>query len=193
MKKLLYINSCIRKEESRTKILADYFLQLLDNFSIEELTLMDENLHYLNGRFFEEREELLSNGELTHPRFDYAHNFANADTIVIAAPFWDLGFPALLKTYIENICVEKITFGCNEKGMFGLCKAKDLVFITTRGGICKNTPLEMGTPYLKALCDFWGIENIHVIEAEGLDLGLEPVEKIIDRAKAQSIEIAKLL
>ena len=28
---------------------------------------------------------------------------ANADKIVIAAPFWDMSFPSLLKVYIENI------------------------------------------------------------------------------------------
>lgn len=42
--------------------------------------------------------------------FKYAHEFANADLIVIAAPFWDLSIPALLKVYIENIAVDGITF-----------------------------------------------------------------------------------
>ena len=31
-----------------------------------------------------------------------------ADTIVIAAPFWDFSFPAALKIYIENIYVTGI-------------------------------------------------------------------------------------
>ena len=56
--------------------------------------------------FFWQRERLLETGELTHPRFRYAHQFKNADRIVIAAPFWDLSFPALLKVYIENVSVQ---------------------------------------------------------------------------------------
>ena len=33
--------------------------------------------------------------------FDLAGQFAGADTIVIAAPFWDLSFPAALKQYMQ--------------------------------------------------------------------------------------------
>ena len=45
----------------------------------------------------------------------YAKQFAGADTIVIAAPFWDLSFPAILKTYIENIYVTGIVSRYSKK------------------------------------------------------------------------------
>ena len=89
--------------------------------------------HFSEG-FFEQRQRLLEEGDLSHPRFRYAHEFAAADRIVLAAPFWDLSFPALVKIYIENVSVDGITFGCNESGCFGTCRAEKLMYITTRGG-----------------------------------------------------------
>ena len=113
MKKVLFVDCCIRREHSRSKELADYFISELQKngaYEVETLCLMDENLSYFSEGFFLQREALLAEGKLDHPRFRYAHQFAEADKIVIAAPFWDLSFPALLKVYIENLCVDSITF-----------------------------------------------------------------------------------
>ena len=99
MKKVLFVDCCIRREASRSKELAEYFIQKLEEtgaYEIERLCLMDENLSYFSDGFFFQREALLAEGKFDHPRFRYAHRFAAADKIVIAAPFWDLSFPALL-------------------------------------------------------------------------------------------------
>ncbi|MFR8643941.1 MAG: NAD(P)H-dependent oxidoreductase [Monoglobus pectinilyticus] len=134
MKKVLFVNCCIRKEDSRSLKLAKHFIDSLDNdvYQVEELCLMDEPLEFFKDSFFEQRERLLKDKKFDHPRFRYAWQFKEADKIVIAAPFWDLSFPALLKVYIENLCVDGITFGCNENGCFGTCNADKLVYITTR-------------------------------------------------------------
>ncbi len=188
MKQVLYVNCCVRGEQSRTKQLADYFLEQLskkEGYHIEEICLMDENLSYFSGDFFAQREVLIQQKVFDHPRFRYAKTFANADKIVIAAPFWDLSFPALLKVYIENLCVDGITFGCNEKGCFGTCKADEMLFITTRGGSYQDSMFEMGSRYLWAMCDFFGIDAYDCVAADGLDLGLRPVEDILQDAKKE--------
>jgi FMN-dependent NADH-azoreductase len=190
--KVLYIDCCIRREESRTRLLAETFLSGLQSqkgYSVEKLCLMDENLAPLSEGFFTQREVLLLDDQRDHPRFRYAHQFRQADRLVVAAPFWDLSFPALLKLYIENICVEGITFGANEQGTFGLCKAERLLFLTTRGGNYNNSPLEMGARYLEALCEFWGIPRFDVVAADGLDLGKEPVQTILDRAMEEVLSL----
>lgn len=130
---------------------------------------MDEPLQNLSGDFFQAREVLLQAGHLNHRRFDYAHQFAKADLIVVAAPFWDLGFPALLKTYIENISVDGITFYADAAGIHGKSKAKQLLFVTTRGGIYTGSHLEMGSRYMEALTEFFGIASYRLFLAEGLD------------------------
>ena len=194
MKKVLFVDCCIRREHSRSKQLADFFLgelQKKGEYEIETLCLMDENLSYFSEGFFLQREELLAEGKLDHPRFRYAHQFAEADKIVIAAPFWDLSFPALLKVYIENLCVDGITFHTDEHGLHGLCKADHIVFLTARGAFYTDSPLEQGSRYLEQMAGFFGIEKYDCVAAEGLDIGAWPVEELMDKAKTQAAEVAK--
>ena len=192
MKKVLAIDCCIRGEKSNTKKIFDAFINGLDeNCTIDYLKLDEENLSAMTGAFFEQRQRLLEKGELNHPRFRYAHQFAQADEIVIAAPFWDLSFPALLKIYIEQLCVDGITFESGHGGLKGLCKAKDLVFITTRGGIFDNNPLEMGSRYLDAMHTFFRIENYFCIAADGIDLSSIDTDAALSKAIAEASALAK--
>lgn len=194
MKKVLFVDCCIRREGSRSKKLAEYFLAELKKtreYEVETLCLMDENLSYFADGFFWQREALLEKNERQHPRFRYAHQFAAADKIVIAAPFWDLSFPALLKVYIENICVDGITFHTDEHGLKGLCKADHMVYLTARGGIYTDSDMEMGSAYLEKMAVFFGIDRYDCVAAEGLDIGVWSEAELLDKAKAKAAEIAK--
>ena len=171
MRTVLYVDCCIRREQSRTKRLADAFLSALpSDCRVEHLDLMAEDLSYFKDSYFAQREQLLAAGERDHPRFRYAHQFAEADLIVMAAPFWDLDFPALLKVYIEQVSVDGITFGSTEAGLRGLCRASKLVFLTTRGGFYTGDAMEMGSRYLDALHTFFGIGAYTCIAADGMDV-----------------------
>lgn len=194
MENVLFIDCCIRREGSRTKALAEHFLKTLEKtgeYNVTRLVLMDEGLSYMSEGFFRQRDEILLCGDFTHPRFRYAHQFAEADKIVAAAPFWDLSFPALLKVYIENLCVEGITFRAGEKGLEGLCRADHLVYLTTRGGYYAGTPLEMGSRYMEAMSEFFGIGRYTCIAAEGLDAGLAPAEELLAAAMKDAEDTAK--
>ena len=184
LKDLLYIDCCIRGSESRTRRLARAFLDALEErggFAVEELILTEEALLPLQGDFFAQRERLLEAGDLDHPRFRYARRFARADRIVVAAPFWDLSVPALLKIYIENISVQGITF-----------QADKLVFLTTRGGAYQDSPLETGLPFIRNLSIFFGIDHFDAVAVDGLDLMVRPpgilLQEGIDRARALAAE-----
>ena len=195
MTQALYIDCCIRGEQSRTKKLAEAFLAaygVQEDVSIDRLTLMDEPIIPFSNGFFWQREQLLERGALDHSRFRYAHQFQQADRIIIAAPFWDLSFPALLKVYIENLCVQGITFDCNATGgCFGVCRAKKMLFLTTRGGALEGSPMDNGTKYLSDMAKFFGIPQFMHIAADGLDMGLEPVEVILGRAIVRAQELAQ--
>ena len=194
MKKVLFIDCCIRRENSRSKELAEYFIGKLEEtgkYELERLCLMEENLSYFAEGFFWQRESLLKEGRLTHPRFRYAHQFAAADKIVIAAPFWDLSFPALLKVYIENLCVDGITFHTDEKGLHGLCKADHMVYLTARGGIYTDSPMEQGSRYLEQMAAFFGIQQYDCVAADGLDIGAWPVSELMEQAKGRAVEVAR--
>ena len=112
--------------------------------------------------------------------FDHAKQFASADTIVIAAPYWDLSFPSTLKIYIENIYVTGIVSAYDESGMpVGLCKAKELYYITTAGGPYAPT---YSYGYIESLAkNFFGIPQTHLVKAEMLDIIGNDAEEILNR------------
>ena len=126
---ILFVNCCIRSE-SRTKRLADSLLEKLGQY--EEIKLEEINLKQINRERLNKRTSLIEDSEFDNPMFNLAKQWANADIIVIAAPFWDLSFPSELKMYIENIYVTGIVSEYGDDGRpQGLCKAEKLYYVTT--------------------------------------------------------------
>ena len=111
--------------------------------------------------------------------------FATADTIVIAAPYWDLSFPAVLKLYLENISVVGVTFRYSENGVpVGLCRANKLIYVTTAGGYIGEN--DFGFSYVKSLAqNLYGIKNTECVAAEGLDIAPEKAEGILSHAMSK--------
>lgn len=174
----LYINCCVRKE-SRTDRLARAVLRKLGG-DFTELNLYKEKLNPLDKETLNRRAALIEQGDYSDPMFDYAKQFANADTIVIAAPYWDLSFPAPLKTYFENIYVTGIVSEYDDNGMpRGLCRAKELYYITTAGGPYNPT---YSYGYAESLAkNFFGIQATHLVKAEMLDIVGNDAEEILKR------------
>ena len=175
--KILFINACVRPN-SRTAELSRHLLNRLDG-EITEVNLYKEGLLPLHNEGIEKRA--LHN--ISGREFEYAKQFASTDTIVIAAPFWDLSFPAVLKLYFENVTVSGITFEYSEKGYpVSKCRAKKLYYITTSGGYIGNN--NFGFNYVKALAEiFYGINDVCFYSAEGLDIFGADVKSIMDEAK----------
>ena len=145
-----------------------------------ELRLEDVDFPAADEDFLRRRDSLIASGAFGDPMFALARQFAEADRIVIAAPYWDLSFPAALKQYFEQINVLGITFRYTPQGFpEGLCKAKSLCYVTTAGG--GYVPQEFGYGYVKALAEgFYGITDVRLVMASGLDIvGADP-EKIIN-------------
>lgn len=178
---ILFINACVRKQ-SRTLILARRLLNTLEG-EIKEVRLEDIDFPVVDEEFINRRDALKSSGNYDDPMFDLGKDFANADSIVIAAPYYDLSFPAMLKQYFEQINVLGITFTHLEDGTpKGLCKAKNLYYVTTAGGPILSDDLGFG--YVKALANtFYGINDVCQIKAEGLDIIGADVEAILNEAK----------
>ena len=180
---ILYVNACVRKE-SRTKRLADKLLEKM-NDTVEEMKLENLTFPTVDGAFLLHRDELVSTGSFDDPLFAYARQFAAADTIVIAAPYYDLSFPARLKQYLEQINVVGITFRYSEAGIpVGLCNAKKLYYVTTAGG--NYVPDEFGFGYVKALAqNYYGVKDVELIKAIGLDIVGADVKGIMREAEKQ--------
>lgn len=183
MKKILYVNACAR-EGSRTNELAQHLLKGLGG-CVECVNLYEEKAQPLNAEMLSKRDELLKEGKTDDEIFSLARQFASADIIVIAAPYWDLLFPAVLRIYLENITVGSITFRYSEKGIpVGLCKADKLYYVTTSGGFIGEN--NFGFDYVKAIATgFFGIGDVKFFSAEGLDIFGADVNLIMQKAKEE--------
>lgn len=177
---ILFVNACVRKQ-SRTLRLARRFLSRLDG-EVEELCLHEIDFPVADEAFLEKRDCLIAASDYDDPLFDLARQFAAADEIVIAAPYWDLSFPAALKQYFEQINVVGITFAYTPEGIpKGLCKARKLYYVTTAGG--NYIPWEFGYGYVKALAQgYYGIPEVEQIQAVGLDIAGADGEEILREA-----------
>ena len=185
---ILFINACVRPD-SRTRHLADRLLKRFEG-EVREVALPLVRFPVDDNDFIEHRQERIERGDYTEPLFDYAKEFARADIIVIAAPFWDLSFPAMLKQYLEQICVNGITF-CYEDNMpKSLCLAKKLYYVTTAGGPVFST--DYGFGYVQSLAQtFFGIGECVLIKAEGLDVEGADVEAILQKAEEEIERIGR--
>ena len=181
---VLFINACVR-ENSRTLMLAKNVMKNMLG-EITELNLNLENIEPLNTELLEKREDLVKAGKFDDPMFRYAKQFATADAIVIAAPFWDLSFPAKLKIYLEQITVSGITFRYINGRPTGLCQAKKLTYVTTAGGPIFD---DFGYTYVKTLAQkFYGIQKTEAVRAMNLDVDMISAQELLEKATISVIE-----
>ena len=179
-KSVLLINACVR-DGSRTLRLARQVLSRLGG-RVTELDLEREALAPLTDEALAQREAILQRGELDAPMLRYARTFAQAEEIVFAAPYWDLSFPASVKTFFEHVTVTGVTFSYGEDGRpIGHCRAKRLFYVMTAGG--PILPPNHGFAYVRDLSSmFYGIPETVLFSAELLDVAGSDVEAILTSA-----------
>lgn len=182
---VLLVNACVRGE-SRTRHLAEKLLEKIGGDRVE-VRLEDVAFPKTDEAFLKKRDSLIATRQFGDDYFSLAKQFAAADIIVIAAPYWDLSFPAVLKQYIEHINVLGITFEYTPEGIpKGLCKAKKLYYVMTAGGTF--VPEEYGFGYIKALAQsFYGIKEVELIKAVGLDIVGADVDGIMEEAEKNAV------
>lgn len=188
---ILFINACVRTD-SRTKRLADFVIrELLEKDRtqiVEEVVLKDIDFSKSDEQFINERDSLIASENFGNPMFALANRFAKADIVVVAAPYWDLSFPAMLKQYFEKICVRGVTFVYTESGApKGLCKAEKLYYVSTSGGPFYEE--DFGYGYVRKLASgYFGIRDFHLIKACSLDVVGADVEKILSSAEQDALK-----
>ncbi|WP_455819851.1 FMN-dependent NADH-azoreductase [Pseudomonas cerasi] len=106
------------------------------------------------------------------------------DTIVITAPMYNFNIPTQLKNYFDLVARAGVTFRYTEQGPEGLIKGKKVVVLSSRGGIHKDTPSDLLTPYLTLFLGFLGLTDVQFVFAEGIGYGPEVAAKAASDAKA---------
>ena len=195
---ILFVDGCIRGAQSRTRTLAQAFLDeltaLYPSDTVETADLNTLRLVPLFGDTLAERDAAVARQDWDNPWFTQAVQFQRADGIVLAAPFWEGTFPAALHTYIEHICAAGLTFRYGEHGeQIGLCQAARAVFFGTKGGIYSQGPAredDFAARFLRTNLRMLGIPQLDVIEAEGLDIDGNDVAAILEEAAARARALA---
>ena len=199
MKKVLYIKANIKLEgQSRTFRVSDNFIEEYKRLNPEDeiitLDLYKEGIDFLRpedlGVVFGPKTE----ESKKHPILKYAYQIVEADKIVVAAPMWNLGSPAILKAYFDYVSVTGITFKYTAEGPVGMCKADKALIVSGRGGDYSNeitSQFEMGERYIRAILSFFGVKDIKSVSAENLDVVGIDVDKVVSNSIEQAKEIAK--
>lgn len=178
------------RPESRTHRIAEPLIKELEkSYEIETISLEGSNYPCVDSNVLVDR----NNGIVPEEYAQTARKIAEADRIVIAAPYWDMSFPSILKVFFENMSLFGITFDSSNKECFGLCRCEKVLYITTRGmDIPTGSPREQATPYLKALSSLWGLGEVITISAQNLDyISQEEIETKINIAISEGLVICK--
>ena len=112
-----------------------------------------------------------------------------ADVIVIGAPMYNFAVPSQLKAWIDRVAVKGKTFDYSSAGVTGLLGGKRVIIASTRGGHYSEgtamAALDHQENYLRSVFGFFGVTEVEVVRAEGLNItanraaALENAEKAI--------------
>ena len=188
--KMLFIDACIspRGAASRTYSLARAFLDSWEEAhpgdAYTTLRVDKLGMEPFTEAALRERDALAAAGDFSGPMFRQARIFQEAEKIVVAAPFWDLTFPAALRVYIEHISACGLCYHYEADGCHGDCKAKRLAYLTTGGDFEK--PGSLGVLYWKQLAAMFGIPQFDYVFAGGLDIDPSKAPEILAEAQEQA-------
>lgn len=183
MSTLLFVNACMRGDESKTLKLCREYLATRTDATITEISLPELNLAPYNAEMVTYRTEKQAAEQWDDSIFDLAKQLAAADEVVIGAPYWDLSFPAALKIYIEHCCVCGITFHYTEDGHCeGLCHSQKLTYITTSGGFIGDK--NYGYDYIQGIAEMFDLGETRFVSAEGTDIIGMDVEAQLNEARS---------
>lgn len=189
METLVIIDCCMR-EDSRTRRLLSAAAEVLsERYEVSRIDVNALGFKPLTPKDL----ELRSQGYVPEEVVAVSRQVAAADRIVIAAPFWDMSFPAALKAFFENVSLFHITFDDNGRECCGLCRCRRVLYLTTRGmNIRTGDLLEQGSPYIRALSGLWGLGEVVTVAACNLDyLSQAEVDRQVGEAAAEAVRICR--
>lgn len=196
MSKVLVLKSSILADYSQSSLLADYYAENAiakgDTVTVRDLAanpipVLDGELvgalRPSDAALTERQQQALALSDELIAELQ-AH-----DIIVLAAPMYNFNISTQLKTYFDLIARAGVTFRYTETGPEGLVTGKKAIVLSTRGGIHKDTPTDLVTPYLALFLGFIGITDVQTILAEGIAYGPDVATKAIEQAKAEISQI----
>ncbi len=205
--KILRIDSSVRIEQSKTRMLTDYFLEQLKNQSDYLLKSRDVGINppkfptdeFIKANYTPETNRTQEMKNVLASSNTLIDELIDSDKIIIASPMYNFSISATLKAYIDNIVRVGRTFTLTENGeMKGLLGSKKVLVITARGAMSYEKgevlqPFDFQENYLKSLLNFLGISDITFVNTEAQDFGTKELKNSnFEHSKNQLSELAKI-
>lgn len=205
-KKLLYISANSKPEhlsvcKTVARTFINKFLEKHKDFIVEEVDLYKDHIPRLEYQYFEDRNCIIkeedakklpqdSQNEIKRIR-ELCNQFKSADMYVIAAPMWNLSFPAPLKEYIDCIVQVDMTVtfekGKKPQGLLN-DKYRALVYVESAGG---NIPflldpvMDKGENYVESIMKTIGIKTVHELKVDSTGTTEQERQDAISKAESK--------
>lgn len=205
--KLLRIDSSVRIQNSKTRMLTDYFLKELKSQKKISIKSRDVGLNppkfptseFIKANYTPEIKRTQEMKSVLEFSDILINELIEVDKIVIASPMYNFSISATLKAYIDNIVRVGETFSLGENGvMKGLLGGKKVVIITSRGAMSYKKgevlhSFDFQENYLRTLLNFLGITDIVFVNTEAQDFGTEEFKNCnFEESKKQLLALAKI-
>ena len=199
--RILRLDASANIEASSSKQLGDRLVEQLRNeYGDIELNQRDLN----QGLSFIDSEWVAANFTANDERSEdqrarlafsdsLIEELEQADHIVLTTPMYNFGIPASLKAWIDLIARAGVTFRYTENGPVGLLENKRVDIVITTGGAPLESPADFVSGYLRQIFRFIGIDDIHIIGADRMNVDAEAslnqaLAQIAQRKPAETID-----
>ncbi|RKF22224.1 FMN-dependent NADH-azoreductase [Alginatibacterium sediminis] len=194
MKNLLRIDSSLFGENGVSSQLASHLQVQLEqkhpDLETQLLNFSQSPVPHLAGDFIgalsteleqrsQEQQQLVAYAD------DLIAQLKNADALIITAPMYNFTIPSMLKSWFDYIARAGETFSYTEQGPKGLLANIPVYVISTRGGKHSGAAYDTMETYIRTMLNFVGLDQVHVIYAEGLAMGDEARESGINQAQLE--------
>lgn len=178
---ILHIDSGIFVDQSVSRKLSRDIVAHLNQDSdatVVHRDLVTNAVPHLDAETLLDNENLLS--------AELIAEIQTADVLVIGAPMYNFTIPTQLKAWLDRVLKAGVTFKYTDQGPVGLLTGKTAYIASGRGGVYSQgdaAALDHQESYLRNALAFIGITDVHVVRAEGLNMGDEPRQKALLEAE----------
>jgi FMN-dependent NADH-azoreductase len=186
MSNILYITASIRPEaESVSRGLGQRIVGALaarTGASVTNRDLAANDLPYVSAERFAANlapaaERTPEQAELARIADELIAELQAADTIVIAAPVYNFGPPAVLKAWADLVARAGTTFRYTANGPEGLLTGKKAYLAIASGGTPVGSDIDFMSRWLTFFLGFLGITDVEIVAADGI-MGADGEAKI---------------
>ena len=181
---MLLINASIRGEDSVSRTLSTKLAEKLSSagagdIKVRELNqtipLITQDIFAANNTVPDKRSD--EQKALAGLADTLIEELQDADTIVIGAPVYNFGPPAVLKAWADLVARAGATFQYSASGPEGLLTGKKAYIAAVSGGTPIGSDIDFMSGWLTFFLGFLGITDVEIITADGI-MGEDGEEKI---------------